>query len=77
MPHLNAEQANECKRRSRARIRAQRKEEYRSNAPAFNVVARKLKAPQINQFTVPPPISLAPLNILTLAEIEAKYGKIK
>ena len=73
MPHADLEERRKCKRASKAR---KRREEYRSAAPAFNVVARKRK-PIVHQYNLyPPPISLAPVNILTLAEIEAKYGPV-
>ena len=73
MPHADLEERRKCKRESKAR---KRREEYRSVAPAFNVVARRRK-PIVHQYNLyPPPISLAPVNILTLAEIEAKYGPV-
>ena len=76
MPHVDLEERRKCKRESKARMREKRREEYRSVAPAFNVVARKPK-PIVHQYNLyPPPISLAPVNILTLAEIEAKYGSV-
>jgi hypothetical protein len=76
MPHADLDERRKCKRESKARMRARRREEYRSVAPAFNVVARKLK-PIVHQYNLyPPPISLAPVNILTLEQIEAKYGPV-
>jgi hypothetical protein len=76
MPHADLEERRKCKRESKARVRAKRREEYRSVAPAFNIVARKRK-PIVHQYNLyPPPISLAPVNILTLEEIEAKYGAV-
>ena len=76
MPHADLEERRKCKRESKARMREKRREEYRSAAPAFNVVARKRK-PIVHQYNLyPPPISLAPVNILTLEEIEAKYGSV-
>jgi len=73
MPHADLEERRKCKRASKARMR---REEYRSVAPAFNVVARKRK-PIVHQYNLyPPPISLAPVNILTLEQIEAKYGPV-
>jgi hypothetical protein len=60
----------------KAKLRSKRREEYKAPAPAFNVVERKRK-PIVHQYNLyPPPISLAPVNILTLEEIEAKYGKL-
>ena len=77
MPHVDIEERRKCKRESKARARAKRLAEYRSVAPAFNIVERKRK-PIVHQYNLyPPPISLAPVNILTLAEIEAKYGTVK
>ena len=77
MPHVDFDERRKCKRESKARTRAKRREEYRSIAPAFNIVERKRK-PIAHQYNLyPPPISLAPVNILTLAEIEAKYGTVK
>jgi len=74
MPHVNFDERRKCKRESKARMRARRREEYRSVAPAFNVVERK---PIVHQYNIyPPPISLAPVNILTLEDIEAKYGTV-
>ena len=76
MPHVDLDARRKCKRAYKARLRAKRREEYRSVAPAFNVVARKPK-PIVHQYNLyPPPISLAPVNILTLEEIEAKYGPV-
>jgi hypothetical protein len=76
MPHADLEERRKCKRESKARMREKRREEYRSAAPAFNVVARKPK-PIVHQYNLyPPPISLAPVNILTLEQIEAKYGSV-
>jgi hypothetical protein len=76
MPHADLEERRKCKRESKARMRAKRREAYRSVAPAFSVVERKRK-PIVHQYNLyPPPISLAPVNILTLAEIEAKYGSV-
>jgi hypothetical protein len=73
MPHVDLEERRKCKRESKAR---KRREEYRSAAPAFNIVERKRK-PIVHQYNLyPPPISLAPVNILTLEEIEAKYGSV-
>lgn len=73
MPHVDLEERRKCKRASKAR---KRREEYLSVAPAFNVVARKRK-PIVHQYNLyPPPISLAPVNILTLEQIEAKYGPV-
>ena len=73
MPHADLEERRKCKRASKARMR---REEYRSTAPAFNVVERKRK-PIVHQYNLyPPPISLAPVNILTLEQIEAKYGSV-
>ncbi len=75
MPHAELEERRKCKRESKARMRERRREEYK--APAFNVVERKRK-PIVHQYNLyPPPISLAPVNILTLEEIEAKYGFLK
>lgn len=74
MPHVDLEERRKCKRASKAR--AKRREEYRSVAPAFNIVERKRK-PIVHQYNLyPPPISLAPVNILTLEQIEAKYGPV-
>ena len=74
MPHADREERRKCKREYKARLRERRREEYK--APAFNVVERKRK-PIVHQYNLyPPPISLAPVNILTLAEIEAKYGPV-
>jgi hypothetical protein len=57
-------------------MREKRREEYKAPAPAFNIVERKRK-PIVHQYNLyPPPISLAPVNILTLEEIEAKYGPV-
>jgi len=76
MPHADLEERRKCKRASKARMREKRREEYRSVAPAFNIVERKRK-PIVHQYNLyPPPISLAPINILTLEEIEAKYGSV-
>ena len=76
MPHVDLDERRKCKRASKARLRAKRRDEYRSAAPAFNIVERKRK-PIVHQYNLyPPPISLAPVNILTLAEIEAKYGTV-
>ena len=76
MPHVDLDERRKCKRESKARMRAKRREEYLSVAPAFNVVERKRK-PIVHQYNLyPPPISLAPVNILTLEEIEAKYGSL-
>ena len=73
MPHVDLEERRKRKRASKARMR---REEYRSAAPAFNVVERKRK-PIVHQYNLyPPPISLAPVNILTLEQIEAKYGPV-
>ena len=73
MPHADLEERRKCKRKSKAR---KRREEYRSVAPAFNIVERKRK-PIVHQYNLyPPPISLAPVNILTLEQIEAKYGPV-
>ena len=77
MPHAELEERRKCKRESKARMRAKRREEYRSIAPGINIVERKRK-PIVHQYNFyPPPISLAPVNILTLEEIEAKYGFLK
>ena len=76
MPHADLEERRKRKRESKARMRAKRREEYRSAAPAFNIVERKRK-PIVHQYNLyPPPISLAPVNILTLEQIEAKYGSV-
>ena len=76
MPHADMEKRRKCKRASKARMREKRREEYRSVAPAFNIVERKRK-PIVHQYNLyPPPISLAPVNILTLEQIEAKYGPV-
>jgi hypothetical protein len=76
MPQVDLDERRKCKRKSKARMREKRREEYRSAAPAFNVVERKRK-PIVHQYNLyPPPISLAPVNILTLEQIEAKYGTV-
>ena len=76
MPHVDLDERRKCKRAYKARLREKRREEYRSVAPAFNIVERKRK-PIVHQYNLyPPPISLAPVNILTLEEIEAKYGSV-
>lgn len=75
MPHVDLEERRKCKRESKARMREKRREEYRSVAPAFNVVARRLKPAPVYQINLAP-ISLAPVNILTLEQIEAKYGPV-
>lgn len=76
MPHVDLDERRKCKREYKARLRAKRREENRSAAPGANVVARKFK-PILHQYNFyPPPISLAPVNILTLEEIEAKYGPV-
>lgn len=75
MPHVDLEERRKCKRESKARMREKRREEYKAPAPAFNVVARRLKPAPVYQINLAP-ISLAPVNILTLAEIEAKYGPV-
>ena len=76
MPHVDLDERRKCKREYKARLRARRREEYKAPAPAFNIVERKRK-PIVHQYNLyPPPISLAPVNILTLAEIEAKYGPV-
>ena len=76
MPHVDLEERRKCKRESKARMREKRREEYRSVAPAFNIVERKRK-PIVHQYNLyPPPISLALVNILTLEQIEAKYGSV-
>jgi len=76
MPHVDLEERRKCKRESKARMRAKRREEYRSVAPAFNIVECRRK-PIVHQYNLyPPPISLAPVNILTLEQIEAKYGPV-
>jgi hypothetical protein len=75
MPHADLDKRRKCKRAHKAKLRARRREEYK--APASNVVERKRK-PIVHQYNLyPPPISLAPVNILTLEEIEAKYGSLK
>jgi hypothetical protein len=76
MPHADLEERRKCKRESKARMRKRRREEYKAPAPAFNIVERKRK-PIVHQYNLyPPPISLAPVNILTLEQIEAKYGRL-
>ena len=76
MPHVDLDERRKCKRESKARMRERRREEYKAPAPAFNIVERKRK-PIVHQYNLyPPPISLAPVNILTLEEIEAKYGSV-
>jgi hypothetical protein len=65
MPHVDISERLKCKR------------EYKAPAPGINIVARKSKQ-IVHQYNFyPPPITLAPVNILTLAEIEAKYGTVK
>ena len=76
MPHVNLDERRKCKSAYKARLRAKRREEYKAPAPGVNVVARKPK-PLVHQYNFyPPEISLAPVNILTLEEIEAKYGPV-
>ncbi len=76
MPHVDLDERRKCKREYKARLRARRREEYKAPAPSFNVVERKRK-PIVHQYNLYPPlISLATVNILTLEEIEAKYGKL-
>jgi hypothetical protein len=75
MPHVDLDERRKCKREYKARLRARRREEYKAPAPSFNVVARRLKPAPVYQINLAP-ISLAPVNILTLEEIEAKYGKL-
>ena len=76
MPHVDLDARRKCKRAYKARLRAKRRDEYRSNSPGANIVARKPK-PLVHQYNFyPPPVSLAPVNILTLEEIEAKYGPV-
>ena len=76
MPHVDLDARRKCKRAYKARLRAKRREEYAAPAPHFNVVERKRK-PIVHQYNLyPPPISLAPVNILTLEQIEAKYGSV-
>jgi hypothetical protein len=73
MPHVDLDARRKCKRAYKARARAKRREEYAAPAPHFNVVERKRNPPPVNRLD-PQSISLAPVNILTLEEIEAKYG---
>ena len=76
MPHVNLDERRKCKSAYKARLRAKRREEYKAPAPGVNIVARKPK-PLVHQYNFyPPPVSLAPVNILTLEEIEAKYGPV-
>jgi hypothetical protein len=76
MPHVDLDERRKCKREYKARLRAKRREEYKAPAPGVNIVARKFK-PIVHQYNFyPPPVSLAPVNILTLEEIEAKYGPV-
>ncbi len=76
MPHAELEERRKCKRAYKARLRARRREEYKAPAPGINIVERKRKT-IVHQYNLyPPPISLAPVNILTLEEIEAKYGTV-
>ena len=75
MPHADLEERRKCKRAYKARLRAKRREEYKAPAPSFNVVARRLKPAPVYQINLAP-ISLAPVNILTLEQIEAKYGPV-
>ncbi len=77
MPHADLEERRKCKREYKARLRARRREEYKAPAPGINIVERKRK-PIVHQYNFyPPPVSLAPVNILTLEQIEAKYGSLK
>jgi hypothetical protein len=76
MPQVDLDERRKCKRKYKARLRAKRREEYKAPAPGINIVERKRK-PIVHQYNFyPPPVSLAPVNILTLEEIEAKYGKL-
>ena len=76
MPHVDPDERRKCKRTSKARLRSKRREEYKAPAPGINIVERKRK-PIVHQYNLyPPPVSLAPVNILTLEEIEAKYGSV-
>ena len=43
MPHVDLDERRKCKREYKARLREKRREEYRSVAPAFNIVERKRK----------------------------------
>ena len=77
MPHVDLDKRRKCKRAHKTKLRARRREEYKAPAPASNVVERKRK-PIVHQYNLyPPPISLAPVNILTLEEIETKYGPLQ
>lgn len=76
MPHVDLEERRKCKRAYKARLRAKRREEYAAPAPHFNVVERKRNPPPPVNRLGPQSISLAPVNILTLEEIEAKYGSV-
>jgi len=77
MPHVDLDERRKCKRAYKARLRERRREEYKAPAPGINIVERKRK-PIVHQYNFyPPPVSLAPVNILTLEEIEAKYGPLK
>ena len=51
MPHADLEERRKCKRESKARMREKRREEYRSVAPAFNIVERKRK-PIVHQYNL-------------------------
>jgi hypothetical protein len=77
MPHVDLDERRKCKRAYKARLRARRREEYKAPAPGINIVERKRK-PIVHQYNFyPPPVSLAPVNILTLEQIETKYGPVE